>query len=44
MDEEPDDEEESDEFEGAPEIETFEIDMDTDLGDVSLSSFADDAE
>ena len=44
LDEEPDDEEEADEFEGAPELEAFEVDMDTDLGDVQLSHFSDDAE
>ncbi|MBN1631990.1 MAG: DNA-directed RNA polymerase subunit beta [Thermoleophilia bacterium] len=44
LDEEPDDEEEANEFEGAPELETFEIDVDTDLGDIELSSFADDQE
>ena len=44
LDEDADDEEEPDEFEGAPELETFEIDVDTDLGDVELSSFADDQE
>jgi DNA-directed RNA polymerase subunit beta len=49
LDEEPDDEEESDEFEAAPEIETHEIDLggvglDLDA-DAELSShFADDAE
>ncbi len=44
LDEQPDDEEESDEFEGAPELETFEIDTDENLDDVQLSRFADDSE
>ena len=44
LDEQRDDEEESDEFEGAPEIETHEIDLGIDLGDVQLSHLADDAE
>jgi DNA-directed RNA polymerase subunit beta len=45
LDEEPDDEEaEAGEFEGAPDIETFELDMDTDLGDIELTPFADDQE
>jgi DNA-directed RNA polymerase subunit beta len=44
LDEQRDDEEEADEFEGAPELEAFEIDVDTGLGDIQLSGFADDAE
>ena len=44
LDEQRDDEEESDEFEGAPEIETHEIDLGPDAGDVELSHFADEAE
>jgi len=44
LDEQRDDEEESDEFEGAPEIETHEIDMIIDEGDVQLSHLIDDAE
>jgi DNA-directed RNA polymerase subunit beta len=44
LDEQRDDEEETDDFEGAPDIETFEIHLDVDLGDVQLSPFADDAE
>jgi len=44
LDEQRDDEEDSDEFEGAPELETFEINVHDDLGDVQLSRFADDAE
>ena len=44
LDEEPDDEEEADEFEGAPELETFEIDMDGEEGGVELPSLADDGE
>jgi DNA-directed RNA polymerase subunit beta len=45
LDEQPDDEEDDvDEFEGAPEIETHEIDMDFESGAASRSPFADDAE
>jgi len=44
LDEQRDDEEETDEFEGAPEIETHEIEMDLDLGAAQLSQLADDAE
>ncbi len=44
LDEQPDDEEEADEFEGAPEIETFAIDMGDDLEGIELSSFVDEAE
>jgi DNA-directed RNA polymerase subunit beta len=44
LDEEPDDEEEPDEFEGAPELETFELDMGGDLGGLELPSFADEGE
>ncbi|MFH0916564.1 MAG: DNA-directed RNA polymerase subunit beta [bacterium] len=44
LDEQRDDEGESDEFEGAPEIETHEIDVGTELGDVQLSNLVDDAE
>jgi DNA-directed RNA polymerase subunit beta len=44
LDEQRDDEEVTDEFEGAPDIETFEINLGSDLGDVQLSPFADDAE
>ena len=45
LDEEPDDEaDEVDEFEGAPDIGSLELDMDTDLGDIELPSFADDQE
>ncbi len=44
LDEQRDDEEETDEFEGAPEIETHEIEMELDSGAAQLSSFADDAE
>ncbi len=44
LDEEPDDEEESGEFEGAPEIEPFEMTVETDLADIQLSPFADDGE
>ena len=36
--------EESDEFEGAPELGTFEIDMDEEMDGAELSSLADDAE
>jgi DNA-directed RNA polymerase subunit beta len=44
LDEQRDDEEDADEFEGAPEIETHEIEMDLDPDAAQLSSFADDAE
>jgi DNA-directed RNA polymerase subunit beta len=44
LDEQPDDEGDSDEFEGAPEIETHELDLDLDEADVEVSSFADEAE
>jgi hypothetical protein len=45
LDEELDeDEEEPGEFEGAPELETFEIDVDKEMGGVELPSFADDGE
>ncbi|NLE11749.1 MAG: hypothetical protein GX630_09590, partial [Actinobacteria bacterium] len=45
LDEEPDDEGESDEFEGAPDLGPFDMaDVDTDLGDIQLPSFADDSE
>jgi DNA-directed RNA polymerase subunit beta len=44
LDEEPDDEEESSEFEGAPEIETFEVDMGRDYDDAEFSRYVDDAE
>jgi DNA-directed RNA polymerase subunit beta len=45
LDEQPDDEEETDEFEGAPELETFAMNVDPDLADdIQLSRFADDAE
>jgi DNA-directed RNA polymerase subunit beta len=45
LDEEPDDEaDEADEFEGAPDIEGFEIDMDTGPSDIQLSPFGDDSE
>ena len=44
LDEQRDDEDMTDDFEGAPDIETFEIDLGSDLGDVQLSPFADDAE
>jgi DNA-directed RNA polymerase subunit beta len=44
LDEQPDDEADSDEFEGAPEIETHEIDLDLDEGDVEVSRLADEAE
>jgi DNA-directed RNA polymerase subunit beta len=45
LDEEPDDEEEDvDEFEGAPELGTHEIDLDLGIGSSRLSPFADDAE
>ena len=44
LDEQRDDEGESDEFEGSPEIETHEIDVGVEAGDVQLSNLADDAE
>jgi DNA-directed RNA polymerase subunit beta len=44
LDEEPDDEEEPDEFEGAPELETFEIDMGNELDGVELTPLVDDGE
>jgi hypothetical protein len=44
LDEQPDDEGDSDEFEGAPEIETHEVDLDFDAEDVEVSRFADEAE
>ncbi len=45
LDEEPDDEAvEADEFEGAPDLGAFNIDMDTELGEVELSPFAEDQE
>jgi DNA-directed RNA polymerase subunit beta len=47
LDEEPDDEaDEVDVFEGAPDIGSLELDMDmdTDLGDIELTPFADDQE
>jgi len=45
LDEQPDDEEESDEFEGAPDIETHEIDVGDDLeDDVQVSPLGDDGE
>lgn len=44
LDEQPDDEEDSDEYEGAPEIETHEIDLGDSSGDPLLSPLADDAE
>jgi DNA-directed RNA polymerase subunit beta len=45
LDEEPDDEEdETGEFEGAPDIEGFEMEVDTDLNDIQLSPFGDDSE
>jgi DNA-directed RNA polymerase subunit beta len=43
LDEQPDDEGESDEFEGAPEIATHEMDLDLE-GDVEVSRLADEAE
>jgi len=45
LDEEGDeDEDEADEFEGAPDIEGFEIEMESDLSDIQLTPFADDSE
>jgi DNA-directed RNA polymerase subunit beta len=45
LDEQPDDDDdEPDEFEGAPEIEPFDLDVDADLVDLQPSNFADDAE
>jgi len=44
LDEEPDDEEGAGEFEGAPELEAFDREVDPDLEDIRLSRFPDDAE
>jgi len=44
LDEQPDDEEEADEFEGAPELGAFGMDVDPDSDDVQLSRLADDVE
>jgi DNA-directed RNA polymerase subunit beta len=44
LDEEQDDEVEAGEFEGAPDIEGFEMDMDSGLSDIQLSPFGDDSD
>jgi DNA-directed RNA polymerase subunit beta len=44
LDEQPDDEVDMDEFEGAPELETHEIDVGLGVSDIELTQFADEAE